>query len=211
MTFAAADPDGVRSFPPPAPDELSSPGPSSWAPPLPPPTVAAAIERASHVAEREAGGAFELIWPTGEVDDHIIDGPLPEEPTHGAHPSDATPSDATRPSDPVSSVEPITVVLRPVAPPTEVAEPSSTAPVADDVVLAVRRAIAALESESAEAEESAPPRRLPGPTSGSDVAASGNPAPSATPGDPSTRRSPSEPTDERRSALKRLISGLRRH
>jgi hypothetical protein len=115
--------------------------------------VAAAIEPPSHVAEREAGDAFELIWPTGEVDDQIIDGPLSEEP------------------------EPITVVLRPVAPPTEAAEPSSAAPVADDVVLAVRRAIAALESESAGAEE----------------------------------KTPSAPTEERRSALKRLISGLRRH
>lgn len=189
MTFAAPGPDGVRSFPPPAPDEVPSPGPTSWAPPLPPPTVAAAIGPPAHVAEREAGDAFELIWPTGEVDDHIIDGPLPDE----------------------LSVEPITVVLRPVAPPTEVAEPSSTAPVGDDVVLAVRRAIAALESESAGAEEPAPPRPLPGATSGSDVAAPGNPAPSATPGDPSTTRSPSEPTEERRSALKRLISGLRRH
>jgi hypothetical protein len=43
------------------------------------------------------------------------------------------------------------------------------------------------------------------------VSASGNPAPSATACDPATMRSPSGPTDERRSALKRLINGLRRH
>ena len=200
MTLAARDPDGVRSFPPPAPDAVSSRGPSSWAPPFPPPSVAATIEPPPDVAEREVpqrevGDEFELIWPTGEVDDHLIDdhlidGPLAEDRPQGVLPSDTPPPSETSPSsetsppgetsppsDAARSAVAITVLLPPVAPPTEGAEPSSTAPVADDVVLAVRRAIAALESESAGAEEPAP----------------------------------SEPTDERRSALKRLIGGLRRH
>jgi hypothetical protein len=165
------------------------------------------------------GDAFELIWPTGDVDEDPVGGLVSEAPFGGAQPTGTL-----SPSETTAAPEPITVLLRPVTPPPEAEEPLTTGPVPDSVVLAVQRAIAALGIDAAVAAEPAPLVDEPAPlvdepaaasrlaegSTGSDVAASGGPASSETAGDPPTNRAPSGSTEQRRSALKRLISGLRR-
>jgi hypothetical protein len=158
------------------------------------------------------GDAFELIWPTGDVDEDPVGGLVSEAPFGGAQPTGTL-----SPSETTAAPEPITVLLRPVTPPPEAEEPLTTGPVPDSVVLAVQRAIAALGIDAAVAAEPAPlvdepaaASRLAEGSTGSDVAASGGPASSETAGDPPTNRAPSGSTEQRRSALKRLISGLRR-
>jgi hypothetical protein len=165
------------------------------------------------------GDAFELIWPTGDVDEDVVGGLVSEAPPGGAHPTDTL-----APSETTAASEPITVLLRPVTPPPEEVEPLATGPVPENVVLAVQRAIAALGSDAAVVTERTPLVDEPAPvvdepaaasrlaerSTWSDVAASGKPASSEPAGDPPTNRAPSGSTEQRRSALKRLISGLRR-
>ena len=181
-TGVPGNPD-VRSLPPPPPDAVSSPGPTSWAAPLAPPTPMAAIWHRPQVADavvgREVGDAFELIWPTGEVDGRVLDEPL-------AEPS-GVPHRTTPP-----------LLLRPLTAPPEVADTSHAGSMPDEVVLAVQHAIAAIGSDPAATKGPAPSPRSPEPPSGSVVPSSALIA--------RTGR-----TDGRRSALKRLIKGLRRH
>ena len=127
-------------------------------------------------ARREVGDAFELIWPTGEVDEELLGDPLSEEPATGRAPQRHAPSSGASPSP-----EPITVPLTPVTPPSRSRGASGrTRPVPDDVVLAVQRAIAAIGPEEAKVDEPSPAPRLPDPSTGSDQVAVGGRLRSAT-------------------------------
>ena len=179
MTFAAPTPDLLRfavawprplwtpgsssgrPLPPPPRDAVPSPGPTEWLPFDPP--------VADVIVGREVADAFELIWPTGEIDEQFLGGPLSEMPQPGADLFHGRAADR----------------------------------VSDDVVLAIQRTIAAIGSEPAPL--AAPPLApcLPDRTTAVATAFSTD-----------IRRIPvssrAVPTDERRSALKRLIGGLRR-
>jgi hypothetical protein len=196
-----------RQLPPPPPGAVPSPGPA----PLlhgpnvdqvgvgPPPRVAPSV------VGREVADAFELIWPTGEIDEQFLGGPLSEMPAPGAlYP------DALRSNDTIPPPLPMTVRLKPLTAPSEVAAPAWTEPVSDDVVLAIQRAIAAIGSELTVAEEPPLEPRLPERSSESAFGTSHTPAPDAPAGDGDPLHATSDPTDARRSALKRLIGGLRR-
>ncbi len=156
----------ARPLPPPPRDAVPLPGPALWLPFDRPPV-------ADVIVGREVADAFELIWPTGEIDEQFLGGPLSEMPQPGAEHSDRRESG------------------------------SENGHVSDDIVLAIQRTIAAIGADSAaiEAPPSAP--RLPDPVTG------------AATRDLDRRRmdrcaSRHEPTDGRSSALRRLISGLRR-
>ena len=100
------------------------PGPALWLPFDRPPV-------ADVIVGREVADAFELIWPTGEIDEQFLGGPLSEMPQPGAeHPDrrESWPEDGR---------------------------------VSDDIVLAIQRTIAAIGSDPAaiDAPPSAP--RLP--------------------------------------------------
>jgi hypothetical protein len=217
------DTSTARSLPPPSPDAMSSPGPATWAAPLAPPTVVAAIEHSPQVVDvvegREVGDAFELIWPSGEVDGQVLDESFPEPALLAPH------SEVRPPSDASPASQAILVLLKPMTAPLDVTNSSTTGAVSDDVVLAVRHAIAAIGSEVA-VDEPAWASRLREPSSAYVMTSASNPGLAAIGVDPATTGSPpalptlppvpappapSAPTDERRSALKRLISGLRRH
>lgn len=183
MTFAAPTPDllrfevawprppwtpgsrSARALPPPPRDAVPFPGPAPWLPFDRPPV-------ATVIVGREVADAFELIWPTGEIDEQFLGGPLSEMPQPGADHADR------RESGPEDG------------------------PVSDDVVLAIQRTIAAIGSGPAvlEAPPLAPrlPDRAVVAASASAIAAGRTALPSRV-----------EPTDDRRSALRRLISGLR--
>lgn len=221
------DTSAARSLPTPSPDAVSSPGPATWAAPLAPPTGVAAIEHSSQVADvvagREVGDAFELIWPSGEVDGQVLDEPFSEMPELLAPNSDIRP-----PSDASPASQAILVLLKPMTAPLDMTDSSATRAVSDDVVLAVRHAIAVIGSEGA-VDDPAWASRLREPSSAYVMTLSSNPGLAAIGVDPATTGSPpalptlpalpavpalpapSAHTDERRSALKRLISARRRH
>jgi hypothetical protein len=219
---------------------------------------------------------FEVIWPSGEIDEGFPLGAPPARPllddehdagAHGVDAADPTPVAPGRPAPFVGTVElPLQFVLpdREV----EVSEPVVPIPeVSDDVVMAVRRAIAAIETGFGEewlpaAASPAPGTGSPSPSAGSTGGSSfGRTAPSPVhavgtarivpaadqPGETMVEQAPAptEPTasptivataqaghrtaeqqpveaqpgpsaaaepagDQRRSALRRLIDGLRR-
>ena len=157
------------------------------------------------VVGREVVDAFELIWPTGEIDEQFLGGPLSEMPAPGAPYGDAPRSD-----DPSPPPLPMTVRLKPLTAPPEVPEPSWSEPVSDDVVLAIQRAIAAIGSELAVADEPPPAPRLPEPSTGSVVGVSRQLGSERDRRRRTRAYAASDPSDARRSALKRLIGGLRR-
>ena len=197
----------TRQLPPPPPGAVPSPGPAPWlrgangdyfgVGPLP---------RDTHsVVGREVADAFELIWPTGEIDEQFLGGPLSEMPAPGApYPYDeASVSNAAMPVP-----LPMTVRLKPLTTPPDATEPSWSEPVSDDVVLAIQRAIAAIGSELAVADEPPALPRLPDRSSESDFL--GTSRTSAADASDGAAQHSADPTDARRSALKRLIGGLRR-
>jgi hypothetical protein len=157
---------------------------------------------------REVADSFELIWPTGEIDEQYLGGPLWE-----MSPPDVRFNDMPRPIVPSPASEPMTVRLRPLTAPSEVFEPAPE-PVSVDVVRAIQRAIAAIGSDAVveAALIDGPPTgaRLAYSAAGSAIAEVAGPAHRANPGDRITLGPASDATDERRSALKRLIGGLRR-
>jgi hypothetical protein len=122
------------------------------------------------IVGREVADAFELIWPTGEIDEQFLGGPLSDMPEPGDH-ADRRETDNGR--------------------------------VPDDIALAIQRTIAAIGSDSAAIEAPPTGSRLPDRVT---VAATAI----ANDAEWTAATSRGEPTDERRSALKRLISGLRR-
>ena len=150
---------------------------------------------ADSVVGREVVDAFELIWPTGEIDEQFLGGPLSEMPAPGAPYSDAWPID-----DPNPPPLPMTVRLKPLTAPPSVPEQPWSEPVSDDVVLAIQRAIAAIGSELAVADEPPPTPRLPDRSTGPVAGVSGNPAPHVTDGDGLALHAASDPNDARRSA-----------
>jgi hypothetical protein len=160
---------------------------------------------AQSVIGREVVDSFELIWPTGEIDEQFLGGPLSEMPAPGAPCSDAPSSD-----DPSPPPLPMTVRLKPLTAPPEAPEPAWSEPVSDDVVLAIQRAIAAIGSELVVADEAPPAPRLPELWAVSVAGVPANTAPDVTDGDGVAPDAASDPSDARRSALKRLIGGLRR-
>lgn len=186
MTFAAPTPDLVRfavawplppwtsvgpiarPLPPPPRDAVPSPGPAVWLPFDPPPVV-------DLIVGREVTDAFELIWPTGEIDEQFLGGPLSDMPQPGATHTDMQ---ETWPDN---------------------------GQVPDDVVLAIQRTIAAIGSDPAAIEAPPSSPRLPDRVTDAAAAIS-----ISTDDGLVAVPSRGEPTDERRSALKRLISGLRR-
>jgi hypothetical protein len=160
------------------------------------------------VVGREVADSFELIWPTGEIDEQYLGGPLWE-----MSPPDVRFTDIPRPIVPSPASEPMTVRLRPLTAPPEVLEPAPE-PVSVDVVLAIQRAIAAIGSDAV--VEAA---LIDGPPAGTGLACSATGSSMAEVARPADRANPgarielgpaSDATDERRSALKRLIGGLRR-
>jgi hypothetical protein len=125
------------------------------------------------IVGREVADAFELIWPTGEIDEQFLGGPLSEMPEPGAERTDQR-------------------------------EPGpENGQVSDDVVLAIQRTIAAIGSDQAVLTTPPSMPRLPDRT----TAAATKFAPDA---GRTTVPSRVAPTADRRSALTRLISGLRR-
>jgi hypothetical protein len=58
---------------PPSRDSVPSPGPVVWTP-------IGQTRCADVIVGREVADAFELIWPTGEIDDQFLGWPLSEEP-----------------------------------------------------------------------------------------------------------------------------------
>ena len=179
MTFAAPTPDLLRfavawprpvwtpggltgrPLPPPPRDAVPSPGPTAWLPFDPP--------VADVIVGREVADAFELIWPTGEIDEQFLGGPLSEMPQPGADFMDGRAADQ----------------------------------VSDEIVLAIQRTIAAIGSDPGPIDVPTLAPRLPDRTTAGATAISTDigryPASSR-----------AEPNDGRRSALKRLIGGLRR-
>jgi hypothetical protein len=148
--------------------------------------------------------AFELIWPTGEIDEQFLGGPLSEMPA-----PDAPPVQAPYPIDLSPPPLPMTVRVKPLAAPPEVDESAWSEPVSDDVVLAIQRAIAAIGSELEVADQPPLAPRLPERSDSPVAGVLGDPAPVAP--DAGGMAMHPDPSDPRRSALKRLISGLRRH
>jgi hypothetical protein len=203
----AADALHSRMLPPPPPNAVPSPLPVPWFGGR----VAGHFNggprgrSAPAVVGREVVDAFELIWPSGEIDEQFLGGPLSEMPAPGASYSDTPRSD--NPSPPPL---PMTVRLKPLTAPPEAPEPAWSEPVSDDVVLAIQRAIAAIGSELAVADESPLAPCLPGPSTVTVMDVSSLPAPSATGGDGFLPDAASDLSEARRSALKRLIGGLRR-
>jgi hypothetical protein len=161
--------------------------------------------RGAHsVVGREVVDSFELIWPTGEIDEQFLGGPLSEMPAPGA-----PCSDVPRPGDPTPPPLPMTVRLKPLTGPPEAPAPAWSEPVSDDVVLAIQRAIAAIGSELVVADEAPPAPRLPEQWAVPVAGVPGHTAPDVTDGG-FTIDAASDASDARRSALKRLIGGLRR-
>jgi hypothetical protein len=195
--------DDSRPLPPPPPGAVPSPGPTPWSlgRGVDPFDVALPSRGTRSVVGREVVDAFELIWPTGEIDEQFLGGPLSEMPAPGAlsvpapHPIDLKPSPL-----------PMTVRLKPLTGPPHVDEPAWSEPVSDDVVLAIQRAIAAIGSEIGVVDEPPPAPRVP---DRADESVGGVPG-DLVALDAGMAIHP-EPNDYRRSALKRLISGLRRH
>jgi hypothetical protein len=223
VTFAAPTPDlldrdhrwarphvtagqQTTQLPPPPPGAVPTPGPAPWlrggnadyfgVGPLPSGTHS--------VVGREVADAFELIWPTGEIDEQFLGGPLSEMPAPGAPYDDASGSNVARPLP-----MPMTVRLKPLTAPPEIAETSRSEPVSDDVVLAIQRAIAAIGSELVVADETAAAPRLPDRSSESDFLGTSRTS-TADASDANAPHAAADPADARRSALKRLIGGLRR-
>ncbi len=114
----------TRPLPPPPRDAVPSPGPAVWLPFDPPPVV-------DLIVGREVTDAFELIWPTGEIDEQFLGGPLSDMPQPGARSHGRA---------------------------TETWPDNGQVP--DDVVLAIQRTIAAIGSDPA-AIEAPPPVAAP--------------------------------------------------
>jgi len=202
----AAGKSSARQLPPPPPGAVSSPGPAPWSRRgdvdhfrvVPPP------RDAHSVVGREVADAFELIWPTGEIDEQFLGGPLSEMPAPGAPYGDSLQS-----SDPLLRPLPMTVRLKPLPVPPEVSAPSRSEPVSDDVVLAIQRAIAAIGSELVVTGEPPAAPLLPD-RCASDRGTSRTSAPHVPDGNAVDSHAAADQSDARRSALKRLIGGLRR-
>lgn len=228
MTFAAPTPDllrlrdrwsrsnptaGVptgRPLPPPGQDASASPGPVPWLRIVDAEPLGELPQRrvCDVVTGREVTDAFELIWPTGEIDEQFLGGSLSEMPPPGEPYTDASPAIDASPA-----YAPMTVRLRPLTAPPEAGEWPGPARVSEDVVLAIQRAIAAVGSDLTLVDEPCASLRSAERSTGSVAAATRTPASGALEGDRVAPCSPadlSDPTDVRRSALKRLINGLRR-
>jgi hypothetical protein len=196
----------TRQLPPPPPGAVPTPGPAPW--------LhggngdyfgVGSLPRGTHsVVGREVADAFELIWPTGEIDEQFLGGPLSEMPAPGAPYDDAFMTNVAGPLP-----LPMTVRLKPLTTPPAIDEPSWSEPVSDDVVLAIQRAIAAIGSELVVADEPGAAPHLPARSSESDFLGASRTS-TADASDGSTPPPATDPTDARRSALKRLIGGLRR-
>jgi hypothetical protein len=206
----------ARPLPPPPPDAIPFPGPASWLRHVDasrlvvdPTRSAPCTPYSDSVIGREVADSFELIWPTGEIDDQYLGGPLWEVP-----PPDVRFNEMPSRIVPGVASAPMTVRLRPLAAPVEVTV-TPPEPVSDDVVLAIQRAIAAIESDRVVSEAASVPvhasiRGLPDLLTRSTMPAHDAASPRAERVDHARARTTSDVTDERRSALKRLIGGLRR-
>ncbi len=170
-----ADALTARQLPPPPPGAVPVAGPAPWSvgphrfsydgPPS---------GGAHSVVGREVVDAFELVWPTGEIDEQFLGGPLSEMPAPGAPFGEALRSDSSPPP------LPMTVRLKPLTAPPEVLEPAWSEPVSDDVVLAIQRAIAAIGSELAVADRPLPAPSVPERSTGPVAALPDPSAPDAT-------------------------------
>ena len=85
-------------LPPPSRDSVRSPGPVLF-------SALGPTRGADVIVGREVADAFELIWPTGEIDDQFLGWPLSEEP--GAALPDPPPAIGEGPAPPDHVLPPI--------------------------------------------------------------------------------------------------------
>ena len=157
------------------------------------------------VVGREVVDAFELIWPTGEIDEQFLGGPLSEMPAPGAPYGEVQGSD-----DPTQPPLPMTVRLKPLTAPPRCRRHCGPSRCPTTSSSPSNARIAAIGPELTVVEEPLPAPRVPEQWAVPVAGVAGNASLTAADEDDLDPYAASDPSDARRSALKRLIGGLRR-